>query len=527
MQHFLFRAEGVSEDHLRRWRRLRQPVAAAKVLTWALAVAGVVYVASIEPPIASAIIAGVIPGVFETDGGSFELTVTPLDPDDKLIRAGLTLDSFSFTSLTASDPASTQTSTGYATPTKIEILSVHDPTEGLTAILVLDTSGSMEENDPGEFRKRAAKEFVDQLTPKDQVAVLAFGPVRFLQEEFTSDPELLRKAIDQVGIDGGTPLYDALSGAVAHLAASEGKRRAIIVLTDGEDSGSSKSLEDVITEAKAENIPNFAIGLGENVDFSPLRRLARKTDGTFIAATDAEQLTNLFKGLAVVTTQGRVVVHATSTFDQPLSCAGPCVVSGNLITSSGRNSVTTPFSFRVVQTARLETPAEVAAGAGFAVSWTGPGNDGDYVTIVEAGAAQGSYLSYAYTNSGTPLTLTASETPGLYEVRYVMGQSKRILASTPVTVRPLSASLEAPSDTTAGVSFEVLWTGPNNPEDFIAIAKADAPAQSYESRAYSRAGHPATLFTPSTPGAYEIRYVLAQSDSILAAIPISVTSPEQ
>ena len=125
------------------------------------------------------------------------------------------------------------------------------------------------------------------------------------------------------------------------------------------------------------------------------------------------------------------------------------------------------------------------------------------------------------------MTVRAPETPGLYELRYVMGQSKRILASTPVTVRPLSASLEAPSDTTAGVSFEVLWTGPNNPEDFIAIAKADAPADSYESRAYSRAGHPATLFTPSTPGAYEIRYVLAQSDSILAAIPISVTSPEQ
>ena len=107
-----------------------------------------------------------------------------------------------------------------------------------------------------------------------------------------------------------------------------------------------------------------------------------------------------------------------------------------------------------------------------------------------------------------------------------MAQSKNILASEKITVKPLSASLEALREAVVGSSLEVTWTGPNNPKDFIAIAKKEAPFNSYESRSYSRAGNPARLFTPSTPGEYELRYVLAKSNRILAVRPIKVLKPE-
>ena len=107
------------------------------------------------------------------------------------------------------------------------------------------------------------------------------------------------------------------------------------------------------------------------------------------------------------------------------------------------------------ETARLETPAEVAAGAGFEVSWTGPDNDRDYVTIVEAGAQQGAYLSYAYTTSGTPLSLRALDSPGSYEIRYVDGASKDILVSAPITVTEVEARLDAPGEVGAGADFAV------------------------------------------------------------------------
>ncbi len=176
--------------------------------------------------------------------------------------------------------------------------------------------------------------------------------------------------------------------------------------------------------------------------------------------------------------------------------------------------------------ATLTAPADAMVESSIEVVWTGPDNHNDYVTIVESGAPQGTYGDYTYTRDGSPVEVKAPKTPGRYEVRYVMDQSKRILARAPVTVKPLSATLEAPARVQAGESFEVVWTGPNNQRDFIAIAQPAAAATSYESRAYSRAGQPAQLFAPSSPGSYELRYVLEKGNQILKTVPIEVTAPE-
>ena len=176
--------------------------------------------------------------------------------------------------------------------------------------------------------------------------------------------------------------------------------------------------------------------------------------------------------------------------------------------------------------ATLSAPKEVMVETPVEVGWTGPGNDKDYITVVEAGAPEGTYGAYTYTRKGSPLTVKAPKTPGLFELRYVMGQSKKVLASRQVTVKPLGASLKAPSQIAPGASLEVNWTGPNNPKDFIAVAKKDAPATSFESRAYSRAGDPAKLFSPSTTGTYELRYVLSKSNRVLTSVPIKVASPQ-
>ncbi len=176
--------------------------------------------------------------------------------------------------------------------------------------------------------------------------------------------------------------------------------------------------------------------------------------------------------------------------------------------------------------ASLTVPGEAMVDSQVEVSWMGPDNRKDYITIVESGAPQGNYGKYTYTREGSPLTVASPEKPGVYEVRYVMAQSKRILANQKITVKPLSASLEAPAQTTVNASLEVNWTGPNNPKDFIAIAQAAAAVSSYESRAYSRAGNPATLFTPSTPSEYQLRYVLAKSSRLLAVRPIQVAGSE-
>lgn len=75
----------------------------------------------------------------------------------------------------------------------------------------------------------------------------------------------------------------------------------------------------------------------------------------------------------------------------------------------------------------LSAPGTVAKGAQFKVKWTGPNGPQDYITIVKAGSAPGSYLSYAYTQNGSPVTLTAPTTSGNYEIWYASDRVKDIV----------------------------------------------------------------------------------------------------
>ena len=67
--------------------------------------------------------------------------------------------------------------------------------------------------------------------------------------------------------------------------------------------------------------------------------------------------------------------------------------------------------------ATLDAPGQVAAGAKFNVKWTGPNNERDYVAI---GNASRLYITYEYTKAGSPLSLTAPDEPGQYELRYLL-----------------------------------------------------------------------------------------------------------
>ncbi|MDZ7706125.1 MAG: VWA domain-containing protein [Trueperaceae bacterium] len=173
----------------------------------------------------------------------------------------------------------------------------------------------------------------------------------------------------------------------------------------------------------------------------------------------------------------------------------------------------------------VDAPDEVTMGSSFEVMWQGPNNQGDYITIVEAGASEGSYMSYAYTSSGNPVTITAPLEPGEYEVRYTTEQgSNPTLASTPITVTSATYSLDAPDTVAAGETFEVSWEGPNNQGDYITIVEAGASEGSYMSYAYTSSGDPVTLTAPSEPGEYEVRYTTEQAspNPTLASTPITV-----
>ncbi len=188
--------------------------------------------------------------------------------------------------------------------------------------------------------------------------------------------------------------------------------------------------------------------------------------------------------------------------------------SDRVIARSPVNVTAVEASFDVADTLMVDTPVEL--------NWSGPDNPNDYISIAERGSDDGSYVNYERTRNGNPLTIRTPEQPGQYELRYVMDQSDRVIARKALTVMPLQAILRAPDTASAGSGIEVRWVGPNGPDDFIAVATPDAPADQYESRALSRAGSPATVFAPGKAGPYELRYIWAEEDSVLARQALTV-----
>jgi Ca-activated chloride channel family protein len=77
-----------------------------------------------------------------------------------------------------------------------------------------------------------------------------------------------------------------------------------------------------------------------------------------------------------------------------------------------------------------------------------------------------------------------------------------------VNVTEVSATLEAPATVAAGAPFDVTWTGPGYPGDWITIVKPDAPATAYASYVEASKGSPVSLQAGTESGAFEIRYVM-------------------
>ncbi len=102
--------------------------------------------------------------------------------------------------------------------------------------------------------------------------------------------------------------------------------------------------------------------------------------------------------------------------------------------------------------ATVAGPPSVSGGSEFEVTWTGPDNSGDYVTIVPAGAESREYLSYHYTKNGTPGTLDAPLEPGNYELRYMTGRTRGILSRSPIEVTPgaIPGTLRVTADSREG-----------------------------------------------------------------------------
>ncbi len=175
----------------------------------------------------------------------------------------------------------------------------------------------------------------------------------------------------------------------------------------------------------------------------------------------------------------------------------------------------------------VSAPQVVIAEADFEVTWGETVNGLDWVTIVPTGAEEGAYLDYDYVRGDDTITLTAPAEPGLYEVRYVLGEGEATLASTPVEVLPIGspidsgAGLSAPPSAAPGAAVVVTWTADVDGAR-VTLARADQADFAWI-EAQPASGEKATKFTmPDDPGTYEIRFLDVTNQTLLGRWPITV-----
>jgi Ca-activated chloride channel homolog len=126
--------------------------------------------------------------------------------------------------------------------------------------IVIDNSGSMREK--RDKVNKAALNLVRSSNPQDQVFVVNFNDEYYLDQDFTSNINKLREALEKVEARGGTALYDAILASANHLKDAKLQKKVLFVVTDGEDNASRDSLEETVRKLQEENGPTvYAIGL--------------------------------------------------------------------------------------------------------------------------------------------------------------------------------------------------------------------------------------------------------------------------
>jgi VWFA-related protein len=153
----------------------------------------------------------------------------------------------------------------------------------VTVGLVVDNSGSM--RDKRERVIAGALTFVEASNPEDEVFVVNFNDDYYLdiEKNFTNDIRELKEALERIDSRGSTALYDAVIGSLDHMKKGSRDKRVLVVITDGEDNASRKSLEQTLREVQLSNSLIYAIGLLSQES----RRSARRARNALERLTEA------------------------------------------------------------------------------------------------------------------------------------------------------------------------------------------------------------------------------------------------
>lgn len=190
----------------------------------------------------------------------------------------------------------------------------------LSLAILIDTSKSQENTLPEQ--KTAANAFLDSVVrpDKDLVAVISFMGDARLQQNLINNLDALRRAIERVKVElppddpdcekrptidedprCWTGIWDAVWATTGEVLShtSEHTRRAVILLTDGDDTSSRTKIAEAIDFAIKSNVVVYSIGIGDRKNYEikekPLRKLSESTGGRAFFPVTKEDLQAAFQ----------------------------------------------------------------------------------------------------------------------------------------------------------------------------------------------------------------------------------------
>lgn len=170
------------------------------------------------------------------------------------------------------------------------------------AAILLDTSGSMESTIT--LARAAAIRFLDRLRPDDVASIYNFYSKVERIQDYSGSRDLPQLAYD-LRAKGNTKLYDAVARAAEDIAGRPETRRAILVLSDGVDTGSGSSLDKALNAALAANATIYAVNMADpnakssarNMVAGDLKKFAERSGGRYVSSPGGKAVGEAFEDI--------------------------------------------------------------------------------------------------------------------------------------------------------------------------------------------------------------------------------------
>jgi len=186
---------------------------------------------------------------------------------------------------------------------------------GVSVAVLLDVSGSMEGHLPNA--REAGKHLLSWLDAlRDEAAVFTFDTHLDERAPFTTGLKALPDSIAGLVPFGATSLHDAIALTARRVGEREGRRRAVVVLTDGADNASRLKPEDVSAIASAIDVPVYIFGIVPSIDNPSAETSTHSVESTAFAGPLAELAAWTGGHVFVASTPGQRSIAARQIVDE-------------------------------------------------------------------------------------------------------------------------------------------------------------------------------------------------------------------